>query len=108
MTDAESIVDRAIPVYVGMRSQPQLASVLEAGTCVFEVPVSFCAAEVPGRVVRGVIDCLAQMPGGEVVVVDFKTGTARDTDQQQLDLYIGAVRHLCPGQQVRGFVVYPV
>jgi ATP-dependent exoDNAse (exonuclease V) beta subunit len=58
-------------------------------------------------VLRGVIDCLAFRPQGEVVVVDFKTGTRREADRRQLRAYVDAVRAMYPGASVEGCLVYP-
>ncbi|MEI6666590.1 MAG: UvrD-helicase domain-containing protein [Acidobacteriota bacterium] len=104
---ADAAVAQAVERYRRMRSQPDLATILERATCEYEVPVSLVSDAAPGRILRGVIDCLARTPEGEVVVVDFKTGSRRDTDQRQLDLYVGAARTLCPGAAVRGILVYP-
>ena len=105
--DAEAVIDRALAVYTQMRARPGVRAILDEALCFYEVPVSFGGDGEPNRIVRGVIDCVACRPGGEVVVVDFKTGAPRETDQRQLDLYVSAARHLYPGAPVRGAIVYP-
>jgi RecB family endonuclease NucS len=54
-----------------------------------------------------VIDCLACRPDGRFVVVDFKTGTRRESDRRQLRAYVDAVRAMYPGASVEGCLVYP-
>jgi RecB family exonuclease len=58
-------------------------------------------------VLRGVIDCVAVGPDGEVTVLDFKTGTPRAADAQQLASYVRAAQALFPGATVAGRLVYP-
>ncbi|MBP1612218.1 MAG: addA 2, partial [Acidobacteria bacterium] len=75
----------AARVYSGMWSQPVLRAALDGAERHYEVPLSVLSA--PGndggspRVLRGVIDCLACRPDGRFVVVDFKTGTRRESDR---------------------------
>ena len=105
--DLERLVGQAVSVYRRMRSQPDLAAVIGSSTCLYEVPVSLMTADAPDLIVRGVIDCVACSAGGEVVVVDFKTGVARETDRRQLEMYVDAARGLFPDAPVRGLLVYP-
>lgn len=120
---AESVVTRAINVFTKMRSRPEVATVLDQAECLFEVPISlrfddFLVASLPPGglalpenaplpVVRGVIDCLARMPDGSVLVIDFKTGPSRPADRLQLAIYVRAATALFPGQSVKGLLVYP-
>jgi ATP-dependent exoDNAse (exonuclease V) beta subunit len=92
---------------------PEVRSLLEGAACLYEVPVSFTlkgpgtAAAPEAGILRGVIDCLVLRPGGDVVVLDFKTGTPRGSDRLQLDAYVQAARLLFPGATVEGRLVYP-
>jgi ATP-dependent helicase/nuclease subunit A len=109
--DLERAAADAALVFAGMWSQPALREVLDGAACYYEVPLSVLAE--PGkeggssRVLRGVIDCLAWRPDGRVVVVDFKTGTRRESDRRQLRAYVDAVRSMYPGSSVEGCLVYP-
>ena len=105
-TDVRELVEQAASTYRRMRSQPEVAAIIDYSTCFYEVPVSLRMEAAPAQVVRGVIDCLARTPGGEVVVVDFKTGVARETDRRQLEVYLEAARGLYPDAPVRGLLVY--
>jgi ATP-dependent helicase/nuclease subunit A len=109
--DLAALSGDAADVFVRMWTTPEVRSVLEGAECLYEVPVSFTLAGArPGGqadTLRGVIDCLVQRPNGEVVVLDFKTGTPRRSDRQQLDAYVQAARMLLPGASVDGRLVYP-
>lgn len=101
----------AARVFAAMWAQPDVREVLDTAACTYEVPISIDAreaAQAGGAVtLRGVIDCLAMCPDGSVVVLDFKTGAPRESDQRQLDAYIEAARAVCPGVPVTGRLVYP-
>jgi len=105
--DPDGLVEHAVSVYRRMRSRPEIASIIGGSTCFYEVPVSVRIDSAPARIVRGVIDCLAWAPNGEVVVIDFKTGAPRETDRRQLDVYVEAAQALFPDAPVRGVLVYP-
>ena len=105
--DAEALIASAVDVFGRMRGRPEVRGLLEGSTCLYEVPVSLRRDDRPGVVARGVIDCLVCLPDGGAVVLDFKTGSPRDSDRRQLDLYVEAARALFPGAAVRGQLVYP-
>ena len=112
MVDAvEPVAAEAVRVFALMWAQPDVRAVLDGARCLYEVPVAIDAPEGASdggpAILRGVIDCLALRPDGSVVVLDFKTGTPRVTDQGQLDVYVAAARAVCPGAQVTGRLVYP-
>jgi ATP-dependent exoDNAse (exonuclease V) beta subunit len=109
--DLAALSGEAADVFVRMWTTPEVRSVLEGAECLYEVPVSFTLGGArPGGeadILRGVIDCLVQRPNGDVVVLDFKTGTPRGSDRQQLDAYVQAARMLFSGVPVEGRLVYP-
>jgi ATP-dependent exoDNAse (exonuclease V) beta subunit len=107
LEDQDGVIEQAVSIYRRMRSRPEVAAIVDGSTCFYEVPVSLTTDGAPAHVVRGVIDCVACTPSGEVVVIDFKTGAPRETDRRQLDLYVEAARGLFPGAPVRGMLVYP-
>ena len=56
---------------------------------------------------RGVIDMLLWHPARRaLLVVELKTGVARPSHQQQLDIYVEAARALFPGVPVTGKLIY--
>jgi ATP-dependent exoDNAse (exonuclease V) beta subunit len=57
-------------------------------------------------VVRGVIDCLAMHPSGRAVVLEFKSGAPRTSDNDQMQVYVTAAKYLCPSFTVEGALVY--
>jgi RecB family exonuclease len=59
-----------------------------------------------GVVVRGVIDCLIRKCDGSVTVLEFKTGSPRELDRIQLELYVRAARSMFPDVPVDGRLVY--
>jgi ATP-dependent helicase/nuclease subunit A len=109
--DLDALVARAARMFSRMWSQPALRAVLDGAECLYEVPISVLPGPAKdggrSRVLRGVIDCLAFRPQGQVVVVDFKTGTPRESDRRQLRAYVDAVRAMYPGASVEGCLVYP-
>ena len=109
--DLGRLAANAARVFSGMWLQPALRAVADAAECHYEIPLSVMPARgkedsSPG-ILRGVIDCLACLPDGRIVVVDFKTGTRREADRRQLRAYVDAVRMLYPGSRVEGRLVYP-
>jgi ATP-dependent helicase/nuclease subunit A len=106
LENVERLVAEAVSMHARMRGRPDVAALMRDAACAYEVPVSLMLDGPPAQLVRGVIDCLACLPSGEVVVIDFKTGAPRPTDQQQLDIYVSAARRVCAGASVRGLLVY--
>jgi ATP-dependent helicase/nuclease subunit A len=114
--DAERVIDDAVALFLALRARADVRRVLDGCTCHYEVPFSLrrdradagtSFGEGAGSVVvRGVIDCLADCPSGDVVIVDFKTGRPQPGDQSQLTVYEEAARLACPGRAVTGMLVY--
>jgi ATP-dependent helicase/nuclease subunit A len=115
--DPEAVVVSAVRLYEQLCDQDNLRQLLESATCFYEVPFSLWVdgAEVGdggtpppvGRViVRGVMDCVALVPDGRAVIVDFKTGTPRPRDQAQMEVYLRAARGLFADRTVTGMLVY--
>jgi len=83
-----------------------LRDVLQAPDTRYEVPIVFRRDEGDSvRVVRGSIDCLANV-AGTWLVLEFKTGRPRDAHKRQLELYVEAVRAMTGGGAVTGRLVY--
>ncbi|MDO8834540.1 MAG: 3'-5' exonuclease, partial [Vicinamibacterales bacterium] len=114
--DAEQVIDGAVGLFLALRTRADVQAVLNAAVCHYEVPFSLRfdhadarASRNGGRgavLVRGVIDCLADCPSGDIVVLDFKTGRPQSGDEAQLELYEEAARLVFPGRAVRGMLVY--
>jgi ATP-dependent exoDNAse (exonuclease V) beta subunit len=114
--DAERVVEDAVTLFLALRARADVRRVLDVSTCHYEVPFSLRLDRADARVsrgegtgavlVRGVIDCLADSPSGDVVILDFKTGRPQPGDQSQLAVYEEAARLAFPGRAVRGMLVY--
>jgi len=108
--DPDQFAEHAARVFAGMWQQPALRALVDGAECHYEVPFSMRPARRKGargpQILRGVIDCLVCRPGGRIVVVDFKTGTRRESDRRQLRAYVDAVRSMYPGSAVEGCLVY--
>jgi RecB family exonuclease len=61
---------------------------------------------VDDRIVRGTIDCLIEMPDGELAVLEFKTGRRRTEHEAQTAVYAQAAASLFPGRRVLTQLLY--
>ncbi len=108
--DAASLAAQAARVFVELARRGDLAALLADADCLYEVPFSLRPATGCGEgaeIVRGTIDCVACLGDGRAVVVEIKTGRRRAWHEQQLELYVRAVRALFPSSRVEGRLVYP-
>jgi ATP-dependent helicase/nuclease subunit A len=104
--DADSLVSRAVALWLGARAREDVTMALAGTVRLFEVPFATTTGPA-GAIVRGTIDCLVRKEDGSVVVVEFKTGRARSIHRRQLDLYIDAARRLHPdAPAVSGALLY--
>ncbi len=106
VADATSAVQEAASLFASMRNQPGVTAAIDGAQCLYEVPVSVVREAGAREVLRGVIDCVVLRPDGNVVVLDFKTGAPRESDQRQLEIYVAAAKTLFPGSSVTGQLVY--
>ena len=106
LTDAPGLTAAAVGLYRRLRQQDDLAALLDAGDCFFEVPFSYIPPEQPDTCVRGVIDCLVIDGSGQATVVEFKTGQARPEHQEQADRYARAVAAVYGFSGVKSRVFY--
>jgi ATP-dependent helicase/nuclease subunit A len=81
----------AAALYARFRDRDDVRAVFAAGECWHEVPFSYVPPDEPDAVVRGVIDCLVIGAGGEVTVVELKTGRPRPEHERQAALYARAM-----------------
>ncbi len=105
--DLEALERQAAALYVAMRGRPDVAAVLEAGVCHYEVPFTHRGANRPGETVRGVIDCLVIAPDGGVTVLELKTGRPRPEHEAQAAIYAEAIGALMGQDRVTVKIVYP-
>jgi RecB family exonuclease len=81
----------AAALYARFRDRDDVRAVFAAGECWHEVPFSYVPPDEPDAVVRGVVDCLVIGAGGEVTVVELKTGRPRPEHERQAALYARAM-----------------
>ena len=106
----ETLVAEAVSAFLQVRRRPDVAALLDAADCLYEVPFSLpSSGDGTDRgvlILRGTIDCLARLPDGRVMVVEIKTGQPRHWHQDQLQSYVFAARAMLPGREVDGLVLY--
>jgi RecB family exonuclease len=103
--DHEELFSHVREAYLALCAQPTVAETLDAGEVLFEVPFSVRPAASP-IILRGSFDCLVRRPGGNITVLEIKTGKPAPEHDQQLSIYLTAARALFPGMTVDGSVVY--
>jgi hypothetical protein len=97
------IVAAALGAYERLRTRDDIVALLRDAHCAYEVPFSM---QVGDAIVRGSIDCLIRRRAGGVVVLEFKTGSPRESHRIQLDQYLRAARSMYPDQPVEGQLIY--
>jgi ATP-dependent helicase/nuclease subunit A len=105
--DIDALERQAAELYAAMRGRADVAALLGAGICHYEVPFTHRPAGRPGETVRGVIDCLVVAPDGGVTVLEFKTGRPRPEHEAQAAVYAEAVGVLVGQGRVSVKIVYP-
>ena len=101
-TASDLAVD-AIDAYRAICRRADIRALYEGGDVLHEVPFTM---ELEGGRVRGTIDCLIRGAEGQMTVLEFKTGRARDVHRAQLNLYRQAVEHLFPDARVEARLIY--
>jgi ATP-dependent helicase/nuclease subunit A len=101
--DEESVVEASLNFCRALRGRPDVDALFEAGEVFHEVPFTLAHE---GRYVRGTIDCLVRLPGGRIVVVEFKTGRRHPAHERQIALYRRAAEALFPSATVEVRLVY--
>ena len=100
--ELEALAAESALLYGQLRRHPYVRRFYGEGERLHEVPFSTTEG---GRTVRGTIDCLVRT-GGQVTILEFKTGRYRPWHAAQLARYQRAVERLFPGIPVDGRVVY--
>ncbi|MBI2189623.1 MAG: UvrD-helicase domain-containing protein [Acidobacteria bacterium] len=100
---AVDIAARAADAYRAICVHPEVRDLYGAGERLHEVPFTM---RVHGGAVRGTIDCLIRAAPDRLMVLEFKTGRARDEHRTQLETYRRAAERLFPGCAVDARLVY--
>ena len=108
LEDIDATAEAAARAWRAMRTRPDVTAVLSSGRRLHEVPFSLATGTAGNEaVLRGSIDCLVQRDDGSVAILEFKTGTRRDSHQRQLDIYVAAASALFPKASIDSFLIYP-
>jgi ATP-dependent helicase/nuclease subunit A len=105
--ESSDVAERAVAAWRQMSTRPDLVRILDDGDRLHEIPFTMRDPDVPGRLLRGTIDCMVRRPDGRIAVLEFKTGRPREQDRRQLETYVRAARELFPDVTVEGLLVYP-
>ena len=106
LAGVDAAAERAVSAWRRMRERADVSEWLSSGRVLYEVPFSIVDPSGAPGILRGTIDCLIQKPDGSVLVLEIKTGSAREIHHRQLDVYVAAAQSLFPGRAVEGHLVY--
>jgi ATP-dependent helicase/nuclease subunit A len=101
--DALQIAEAAVGAYQSACARDDVRALYQAGRPLHEVPFTM---STKGRIIRGTIDCLIESAPGTFTILEFKTGRERPEDQQQVQIYLQALRQVFPGAVIDARVVY--
>ncbi len=106
--NVDAVIQAAARMYTELRARDDVRQILDGATCAYEVPFTLDVTDRPGSrlLVRGVMDCLARSATGAITVIDFKTGEPRQSDRDQMAVYVEAARLISGGQPVSGCLIY--
>jgi ATP-dependent helicase/nuclease subunit A len=109
VADIDELIKRADDALREIRNHPDVIDVFGDPSSALwrrhEVAFSW-RDESTSTIVRGSIDCLAELRRGVIQVLEFKTGRPTSAHEQQLAVYVKAARALFPGRVVEGKLVY--
>jgi ATP-dependent helicase/nuclease subunit A len=106
VSDIRELAASAVAMYTAFRSRADVAALLGAGECFYEVPFSFAPPDRPGDLVRGAIDCLVVAEDGSATVLEFKTGVPRPEHEAQAGVYGQAIQAAIGAPHVSIRVLY--
>lgn len=109
VVDVEALVARARTALAQIRNHPDVVEVFgqNSGTRWRRHEVPFSWRPGPDApIVRGTIDCVAELATGVIEVLEFKTGRPSLEHEHQLATYVAAVRSLFPDNVVLGKLIY--
>ena len=101
--DLQAMLDAAAASYASICARQEVRALYSAGRRLHEVPFTMT---VEGRVLRGTVDCLVETAPGRLTLLEFKTGRERPEHQQQLELYVRAMRQVFPEASIDARVIY--
>jgi ATP-dependent exoDNAse (exonuclease V) beta subunit len=97
------VFELALDAYQRVSCREDVRALYTSGEVLHEVPFTMRVEE---KWVRGTIDCVIRGPGGEVTVLEFKTGRPRPEHRDQVDLYRRAAEYLFSSDRVNARLVY--
>ena len=103
IADLDALLSSVVRAFRWLAANANVRALYGRGQPLHEVPFSL---ETPHGIVRGTLDCLLTMPGGRVVVLEFKTGRRRPEHQTQIDVYAAAMRLVFPDAVVETQLIY--
>ena len=106
VVDLARLSAAAVRLYRALRQRSDVAALLEAGECFYEVPFSFEPPDRPGDRVRGAIDCVVVAADGSATVLEFKTGAVRPEHDAQARVYAEAIKAALKTPDVEFHVLY--
>jgi ATP-dependent helicase/nuclease subunit A len=107
LENPDRFLTAAAETWLRARHRPDVTAALDGVERLYEVPFAILDQDDGvERIVRGAIDCLVWKPGGDVAVVEFKTGRPSPAHRRQLDFYVRAAAALFPGVPVHGILLY--
>jgi ATP-dependent exoDNAse (exonuclease V) beta subunit len=101
--NALQIAEAAVDAYQSACARDDVRALYQSGRALHEVPFTM---SLNGRIVRGTIDCLVESAPGVFTVLEFKTGRERPEDEQQVQMYLQALRQVFPEAAIDARVVY--
>jgi ATP-dependent helicase/nuclease subunit A len=107
VADPRATLHEAARLFLLLRDRDEIKRLLASGQSYYEVAFSYWPPDRPAETVRGSIDCVVVAPTGQYTVLEFKTGTPRPEHQQQVELYVQALRAAIPAVPIEASVVYP-
>lgn len=93
----------ALAAVTRLAERPDVRTLFGAAEVLHEVPVSWQAPD--GTTLRAVVDAVVRRADGSLTLVEFKTGTARNADERQLQAYVDGVRRLLPRTPIDGRII---
>jgi ATP-dependent exoDNAse (exonuclease V) beta subunit len=104
--DLQNVTSRAAALFRSLRAHADVAPLLAAGVCHYEVPFSWHGPGGEAPLVRGRIDCVVQHGDARLTILEFKTGQPRPEHSAQTSVYVEALRAARPGWEIDAKIVY--
>jgi ATP-dependent helicase/nuclease subunit A len=101
--DLDALIDAALEAYEAICTRDDVRALYAGGRTYHEVPFTMA---VGGRVIRGFVDCLVEIAPNRLTLLEIKTGRPRPEHQQQVELYLQAMKAVFSGARVDALLVY--